>query len=310
MINCYSNVFGIPTPGCDLKTACWVHLTAPSEAELRQVSGELDIPADFLTDPLDVDERARIELDDDCLLIVLHTPVRAQADDAVPFFTVPLGIVLKNGRLVTVSVQSIDIMELFLAGKVKNFAPDQHARFVLQIFLQTAILFLKYLKDINRKTNSYEKELHRAMKNEELIHLVNLEKSLVFFTSAIKANEIIMARIQRADIIKLGEQDLELLEDAITENLQAIYMTKVYSNILSGMMDAFASIISNNLNVVMKFLTTVTIVLMIPNLVFSFFGMNVKLPFQEQEWGVVATLIMALLATVVGVLIVLRRRLF
>lgn len=310
MITCYTHAFGIPTPGCDIKDACWVNLTAPSESEISDVSQSLDIPLDFLTDPLDLDERARIEIDDNCLLIVLHTPVRRTAGDSVPFATVPLGIVFKNGCLVTISVQPIDIMEFFLNRRVKNFAPDQHARFVIQIFNQTAILFLKYLTEINKKTNASEMELHRAMKNEELIKLLNLEKSLVYFTTSIKANEIIMARIQRADIIKMNEQEHELLEDAITENLQAIHMTRIYSNILSGMMDAFASIISNNLNVVMKFLTTVTIMLMIPNLVFSFFGQNVKLPFQEHEAGVIVTLVVAVLATVGGVWMVVKRRLF
>jgi len=310
MIDCYSIAFGVPTPGCDLKNACWLNLTAPEEKEIKDVAEGLGIPRDFLTDPLDLDERARIEFDDDCLLIVLHTPVRNEEDDMVPFSTVPLGIVVKNGCLVTVSSQPIDIMELFLSRRVKTFSPGQHARFVIQIFHQTAILFLKYLKEINRKTNAYEQELHRAMKNEELIKLVNLEKSLVYFTTSIKANEIIMARIQRADIIKMNEQEQELLDDAITENLQAIHMTKIFSNILSGMMDAFASIISNNLNVVMKFLTTVTIVLMIPNLVFSFFGMNVKLPFQGSDAGVWATLGLSALATVGGVWLIVKRRLF
>ncbi len=310
MIDCYSNAFGLPTPGCDLGDACWINLTAPTEQEIRLVAERFGIPQDFLSDPLDLDERARIELEDDCLLIVLHTPVRNDDASAVPFMTVPLGIVLKNGRLLTVASQHIDVLELFLSRRIKAFAPDLHARFVIQIFHQTAILFLKYLKEINKKTNTYEAELHKAMKNEELIKLVNLEKSLVYFTTSIKANEIIMARIQRADIIKMREPELDILEDAITENLQAIHMTKIYSNILSGMMDAFASIISNNLNVVKKFLTTVTIMLMIPNLIFSFFGMNVKLPFQESDLGALATLVVAGLATVAGVWLIVKRRMF
>ena len=310
MIDCYSVAFGVATPGCGLSGACWVNLAAPTEEEIRQVAGTFSIPQDFLTDPLDLDERARIEIDGQCLLVVLHTPVRDREDGSVPFRTVPLGIVLKNGCLVTVSSQPIDIMELFLSRKVKNFSPEHPARFVIQIFHQNSILFLKYLKEINRKTNAYEQELHRAMKNEELIMLVNLEKSLVYFTTSINANEIIMARIQRADVIKMSAQEAELLDDAITENLQAIHMTKIYTNILSGMMDAFASIISNNLNVVMKFLTTVTIVLMIPNLVFSFYGMNVKLPFQESEAGVLTTLAVAGIATAAGVWLLVRRRLF
>lgn len=310
MIDCYSVAFGVATPGCGLDRACWVNLTAPSEDDIREVGARFGIPQDFLTDPLDLDERARIEIDEDCLLIVLHTPVRDREGGSIPFSTVPLGIVLKNGCLVTVSSQPIDIMELFLSHRVKNFSPEHPARFVIQIFHQTSIVFLKYLKEINRKTNAYEQELHRAMKNEELIKLVNLEKSLVYFTTSIKANEIIMARIQRSDVIKMSAQEAELLDDAITENLQAIHMTKIYTNILSGMMDAFASIISNNLNVVMKFLTTVTIVLMIPNLVFSFFGMNVKLPFQEGEAGLWATLALAGALTAAGVWLLVKRRLF
>ena len=310
MLQCYSSLYGTPAPGCDLASCSWAHLNAPDEKELLQVSELLGIPMDFLTDPLDVDERARIEIDDECLLMVLHTPVRVEDGESVPFGTVPLGIILKNGCLVTVASRHIDIMDLFLSGKVKHFSADQPVRFVIQIFHQTAILFLKYLKEINKITNAYEKELHRAMKNEELIGLVNMEKSLVFFSTAIKANEIIMSRIQRSEIIKMSSQDIDLLDDAITENLQAIYMTKIYSNILSGMMNAFASIISNNLNGVMKFLTTVTIVLMIPNLVFSFFGQNVKIPIGESEHGMLITIGLAAVAALAGVWIGMRRRLF
>lgn len=192
--------------------------------------------------------------------------------------------------LITVCSKDVEVISDFVNGKAKNFFTENRSCFLLQAFLRTALLYLKHLKEINKRTNAIEDELEKAMKNEELIKLLNLEKSLVFFTTSLKSNELMMERLQKTEIVKLDPDDKELLEDVFIENKQAIEMSNVYSNILSGMMDAFASVISNNLNVVLKLLTAVTIILMIPTLIASIYGMNVRLPFQNSPQAFLITI--------------------
>ncbi|GAK49877.1 magnesium and cobalt transport protein [Candidatus Moduliflexus flocculans] len=260
----------------------WIHLTSPTDEELQHIYRIFQgmVPMDFLTDPLDINERSRIEVDDHSVLIIARFPVFNQSRD-IAFTTQPVGIIYTEDAILTICCQDSDIFADFINGKVKNFSTQFRSRFMLQLFLKIALRYLSYLKEINLRTAEIEKELHQAMKNEELIKLLNLEKSLVFFTTSLKSNEIVMERLQKIPMIKMYPDDQDLLEEVMIENKQAIEMANIYSNILSGMMDAFASIISNNLNVVMKFLTSVTIILALPTLVASIYGMNVALPFQD-----------------------------
>ncbi|WP_027184326.1 magnesium transporter CorA family protein [Desulfovibrio inopinatus] len=287
MITIYKSIDGKLTTVDRIEDNTWVNVIRPNERELQELSEETGIPIDFLADPLDIDERARIEMENGALLVVLHTPVRNEEEDMddVPFTTLPVGVIIKDRFIVTVCLKPNDIIEHFALSRVKNFRLHDRSRFAIQLFHHTAVLFLKHLKEINRKTNQLETELHKSMRNEVLIKLLNIEKSLVYFMTSVRANEIIMTRLQRGDIIDLNEVEKDLLEDTVTENLQAIHMTKIYSNILSGMMDAFASVISNNLNVVMKFLTAVTIILQIPILIASVYGMNIELPLQHNLYA-------------------------
>ncbi len=271
-------------PADKIERHCLINLIRPEKIELEALSDEMDIPSDFLTDPLDIDERSRIEIEDGVLLIVLRLPKFDETNSEIPFTTIPAGIILtRDDTIVIISSHNImDILELF-SGKTKGIVAGKRSSVVLQIFLKTGLFYLKYLKELNKRTGEIEKELQKSLKNEELIKLLNIEKSLVYFTTSLKSNELMMERLLKTELLKLTADDKDKLEDVLIDNRQAIEMANIYSNILSGMMDAFASVISNNLNVVMKILTSITIILMIPTLTASIYGMNIELPFQHSS---------------------------
>jgi len=294
----------------EIEKNCWINFSNPTNGELGKLSEKLNIPLDFLTDPLDVDERARIEMEDKCVLIILRIPHFDEKNLDIPYITLPIGIIFVEDLVITVCSKDVEVISDFINGKAKNFSTENRSRFLLQVFLRTALLYLKHLKEINKRTNAIEDELEKAMKNEELIKLLNLEKSLVFFTTSLKSNELMMERLQKTEIVKLDPDDKELLEDVFIENKQAIEMSNVYSNILSGMMDAFASVISNNLNVVLKLLTAVTIILMIPTLIASIYGMNVRLPFQNSPYAFLITVGISFVLSVMGIFVFIKRRWF
>ena len=257
-----------------------MHVSNPSNQELALLVERFGIPLDFLTDPLDLDERARLETEDGARLIVLRVPHLDSWTDDIPVTTLPIGIVLVGDLVITVSAIDSEVIGDFKQGRVRNFATHDQNRFVLQLFLRTTLLFLRYLRDINRVSNNVEKDLHRSARNEQLIRLLNLEKCLVFISTSLRSNAFMMEKFHNAVYSRLDQDDQDLLDEVIIENKQAMDMAKIYSSILSNMMGAFASLISNNLNTVVKTLTTITIILMIPTLVASFYGMNVDLPLQ------------------------------
>jgi magnesium transporter len=287
----------------NIEENCWVYMIDPKKEELDRVVQELQVPLDFLTDPLDIDERSRLEAEEGVTLSVLRVP-RFEGDEAdIPFTTVPLGIILTKDLFITISSRETIILSDFIEGNERNFSTEKRNHFLFRVYLKTALLYLRYLKEINKKTSAIEDELQLSLKNEELVKLFNMEKSLVYFMTALKTDELMIERLQRTNYIKLNQEDNELLEDVTVEYKQAIEMANVYSNILSGMMDAFASVISNNLNVVLKFLTSVTIILMIPTLVASIYGMNVKLPFQDSPHAFLITMIISFSASIIGIVI-------
>lgn len=267
-----------------VEKGCWIKMINPSEAEIRQISGELGIEPDMLRDPLDDEEKPRIEKEENSLLIIVDIPIQGQDDEITTFDTLPLGmLVVEDSYFVTVCLKENPILDEFANQRIKGFFTFKKTRFILQLLYRIATYYLRYLKQINRLNDHIERQIRRSMKNQELFALLNLEKSLVYFTTSLRSNEIVMEKLLRAKILKLYPEDEEIMEEAIIENKQAIEMAHIYSNILSGMMDAFASVISNNLNMVMKFLTSITIVLSIPTMVASFFGMNVILPLNFQS---------------------------
>ena len=289
---------------------CWIHILQPNYVELSEVSKALDIPEEFLTDPLDQDERARVEVEDGYILIILRIPYLDKEHPDIPYNTAPVGIIYSEHNIVTISSMETEILTTFVSKKLKSFSLKNKEKFIFLIFLRTAIMYLKYLRQISNMTNEIEKALHKSMKNQELIKLLDLEKSLVYITTALKANEIMINRLAAIKKFKINAEDKDLLEDVIVEYRQAIEMSSVYSNILSGMMDAFASVISNNLNVVMKLLTSISIILMFPTLVASIYGMNVALPFQNSPHAFLITMIIAFGISAVGVLLFTYRRWF
>lgn len=283
-----------------IQKGCWINLVSPSDDEIIQVCRELKISADYIKDSLDYEEKARIdtEEDDGTVLFVIDVPTIEKESESYSYSTMPLGIIIvRDDYIITVSLRKSIVIEKFIKSKVKSFVTYMKSRFLFQIMLENASSYLTYLKRINKETEIAESTLKHSMKNRELLKMLSLEKSLVYFTTSIKSNEVVMEKTLRGKFIKLYEDDEDILEDAIIENKQAIEMGKIYSDILNGTMDAYASIISNNLNGVMKFLTSITIVLAIPTMVSSFWGMNVELPFQNNINGFQIMIAISILLT-------------
>ncbi len=294
----------------DYESGAWVHVVNPTPQEIEALVARFTIPPDFLTDPLDVDERARVEREEGNTLILLRTP-RREADEAdIPFTTLPVGIILTQGLIITISLMEADVVHEILAGRVRNLSTGNRTRFVLTLFVRTSLLFLRYLKEINRMTGSIEKDLHKALKNIQLIRLLNMEKSLVFFITSLRSNALMLEKFNTSGCMRMDEDDRDIFEEVVIENKQAIEMANIYTSILSGTMDAYASIISNNLNVVIKLLTTVTIILMIPTLVASIYGMNVELPFQHNSFAFLIIVAISAILSAIGIGIFWRKQFF
>ncbi|AIE61281.1 magnesium transporter CorA family protein [Bacillus methanolicus] len=295
----------------EITKGCWINLVSPTEQEISHVANKLQIPLDFLKDPLDEEERSRIEKDDNNILIIVNIPVVSKDENEIPIYdTTPLGMIITNQCFITVCLKDNPILEAFARNKVKQFFTYKKTRFSFQILYLIATFFLKYLKHISKKTDEIEKELHQSMKNKELFSLLNLEKSLVYFTTSLKSNNIVMQKMLKSNYLKMYEDDEELLEDVIIENQQAIEMAETHTTILSGMMDAFASVISNNLNIVMKFLTSITIILTLPTMVASFYGMNVPIPFQHYPHAFFVAIIISILLSSITAFIFWKKRFF
>ncbi len=276
---------------------CWVNLFAPTVDEIRRVETELAILPNFIRDPLDDEEKPHIDDEDNQILVVIDIPYVYEEDGAQIYETMPMGIIVTDDYMITVSFRKNEIIEAVKRNRIKDFSTQKHTRFAYQILFIASKEFLRYLRLIDKKSYDAERTLRKAMKNKELFMLLQLEKSLVFFTTSLKSNEIVMERLLRGKGLKKYEEDQDLLEDVIIENKQAIEMANIYSSILSGMMDAYASVISNNLNMVMKFLASITIVLSIPTMIASFWGMNVGVPWQGNIMGFVYVGAISALAT-------------
>jgi magnesium transporter len=253
----------------------WIRLSSPAEAELARVAESQCIPLEFLKAALDEEERPRIDADDGVVLIVLDVPMVTEFEGIKTLTTLPLGIIIADKLIVTVCNRQTPILDDFIAGKVRHFHTAKKTRFLFQIFYRNASSYLHHLRQIERSISRIEVELHRSMKNEELFQMMELEKSLIYFSTSLKSNEAVLERVLRTKPLKMYDDDAEFLEDVIIENRQAMEMSQIYLHILNGMTQAFATIISNNLNIVMKFLASITIIIAIPTMIASFYGMNV-----------------------------------
>jgi magnesium transporter len=286
---------------------CWVQVVDPNPEEMRQLK-ELGLPYDFITYPLDIDERARSEREDDgTLLIIVRVPIFQGMISDIPYSTMPLGIIVTDKFIVTISRQDYSVIQQFAEGRMRGFSTAKRYRFILRILHDLATDYLAKLREISRATDGLEDKLQSSMKNKEVLELLKYQKSLVVFNQGIKSNEVLIERLQRMKIFTQYDKDEDLLEDVITENQQALGMIDISTNILNSMMDAFASIISNNLNVVMKFLASMTIILSIPTIVTSFFGMNVGLPMADHPLAYL-WIIVLFVAICAGVVILFLKR--
>jgi len=287
-------------------TGCWIHAIDPNPGEIAKLQ-DLGIPTDYLTYPLDVDERARTERENGDLLIVLRVPYFQGQSADIPYTTLPLGIILSKGYLLTVCKQDIDLMQTLTSGRLRSLSTVKRNRFILRLLLLTASKYLQYLREITKMVDLLEDQLQLSYRNKEVLELLKYQKSLTYFTTALKSNELMMERLYRSGLFKTYPDDEDLLEDVLTENQQAIEMTNITSNILSSMMDAFASIISNNQNSVMKFLAATTIVLSLPTMIASFYGMNVKLPFEDISWAFLIPLGLSIAVVIPVILFFVKR---
>ena len=287
---------------------CWVALTKPTMEELETVSATTGIDIDDLRAPLDDEERSRVEIENDYVVILVDIP---SLDEKDRYVTIPLGIYTTEKIIVTVCLEETPVLKAFMNNREREFYTFKKTRFVFQILYRNATSYLRYLRIIDRKSEQIEEKLHISQRNKELIELLELEKSLVYFTTSLRSNETVLEKLLRTEKIKKYPEDEDLLEDVIVENKQAIEMANIYSGILSGMMDAFASVISNNLNIVMKFLATVTIVLSIPTMIASFFGMNFdNIPLGHSPFGFFTIIVLTLIISGVVALLFRKKDLF
>lgn len=291
------------------ESGSWVNVLPPlKQEEFSELSESLEIPVDFLKDSLDIDERSRYEVDDNVKLIVIKTPTENNSfneSDAF-YITIPICIILTHHQIVTVNSFENEAIKKFL-NTFQNRHPDKKNMMVLKIFEKITINFQDYLKEINMHRNTTEQKLYDAQRNEELLQLMRIQKSLVYFVTALRSNELLMMKLARTNILQLNEDEKDFLDDLIVETSQALETAHTYTNILSSTLDAFASIISNNQNLVLKRLSTLTIFLSIPVLIASIYGMNVPIPYKDTPYAFWAPVTISLIILAFVVINYLRR---
>ncbi len=312
MIKIYKTINDVTKEINDLESGVWINLTNPTQSELTTVRLRYNVDESQLKAALDEEETPRIDVEDESTLFIIDVPF--PYEDEVNkggriYGTIPLGIVISDEAIITVSTEEIKPLTDFTKMRVKGFHTEKQTRMILQIMYKNATYYLFYLKQIDRISESIQKELHKSMKNEELLELLSLEKSLVYFTTSLKSNEVVFEKMMRLDSIKQYADDKDLLEDVIIENKQAIEMSETYSNILNGIMGAVGSIISNNLNIEMKSLAAITIILAIPNIVAGIMGMNVRVPFAESPFGFIILMGIIISITISAIYYMLKKKL-
>ena len=297
MLNFYKTIDGKVSQIHAVEDGCWVCAICPTAPEGRYLVDVLGLEQDFVRAALDEEESSRVESEEEQTLVIVDVPTAERQDEekTVVYSTMPMAIITNNRFITTVCLRENAVISELSQGLVKNIQTHLRTQFLLNILLRIATRFLQYLKQIDKISYTTENLLHKTMRNKELIQILGLEKSLVYFSTSLKSTEVTLEKILRGRIIKLYDADEELLEDVIIEVKQAIEMCSIYSNVLSNTMDAFASIINNNMNIVMKTLTALTMVMALPNIVFGLYGINVNdlpLPY---FWFVVSTAIVLML---------------
>jgi len=293
-----------------IEDGAWVHLTDPSREEVSKVSRELGIEEDFLRAALDEEETARIETEDGVTLVVVDIPVVVPDGESFFYDCTPLGIIITEKNFITVCLEDTGVIEDFWVGRVRGVDTHKKTRLMLQMFYKNSSKYLLYLRQIYKASSQMENALHKSMKNRELMQMLKLEKSLVFFSTSLQSNEVVLEKLLKSGMVRKYPDDEDLLEDVIIENKQAIEMCHIYRDILSGTMDAFASVISNNLNMVMKLLASVTIVLAIPTIFFSLWGINTGVPWQGDIMGFWIVIGIAVVVTGAVALLLWKKKMF
>jgi magnesium transporter len=290
----------------------WVNVSPPlKQEEFSELSEELDIPLDFLTDSLDIDERSRFETEDNVKLIVIKTPTENNSfnESDAYYITIPICVILTHKQIVTVNSFENGAIKKFL-NTFQNRHPDNRKMMVLKIIEKIIHTYMEYLKEINQRRNILEQKLYAANRNEQLLQLMRIQKSLVYFVTALRSNEMLLMKMERTNFLGLNEEEREFLSDLIVDNSQALEMANIYTNILSSSLDAFASIIANNQNEVLKRLSVITIVLSFPVLVASIYGMNVPIPFQHDTSSFYIPILGSLLVSLLVGWFFLRSKIF
>lgn len=280
----------------------WINCAAPTDEELQKLTHISGIPVDVLQTALDREERSHVELEDEYIFVVVNTPVVLEMDE---YDALPLGIFVTRQYFITVCLEPCEVIAKFLSNSTVTFHTYKKTRFLFQILSTASSSFLYFLQQIYKKTDVIEDQVRKSLQNKELFRMLELQKSLVYFNSALHANENVMERLMRFrtssvnSLLKMYEEDEDLLEDVIIENKQALEMVDIYTNILSSMMASFSSIISNRLSQIMKFLTSMTILLAVPTLVYSLWGVNVQVPMADNPFGFLTLILFGVLLTIV-----------
>lgn len=297
----------------EAQEGCWIALTNPTATEIFEISEQFGIEVDDLRASLDEEERSRIEVEDNYTLILVDIPTIEERNEKDWYGTIPLGIIITDKMIFTICLEDTQVLTRFMEGRVRNFFTYMKTRFILQILYRNASMYLRYLRIIDKKSEQVEEKMHLSTRNQELVELLELEKSLVYFSTSLRSNEVVLEKLMKIEAIKKYPEDTELLEDVIIENKQAMEMANIYSGILTNMIDAFASIISNNLNIIMKVLAIITIVMSIPTIVFSAYGMNVNLagmPFSGSPWGFTIIILLSVAVSIIAAVILTKKRFF
>jgi magnesium transporter len=297
LIQLFKNIEGVTTTVDNPENGTWINILPPfRQEEFTDIADKLDVPIEFLQDSLDIDERPRFEVADNVKMIVIKTPTENNSfnDSDAYYITIPICIILTHHQIITVNSFENGAIKKFL-NTFQNRHPDKRNMMVLKIFEKVTQAFIEYLKEINHRRNMLEQRLYEANRNEELFELMRIQKSLVYIVTALRSNELLLIKLERTNMLGLTEDEKELLNDQIIDMSQALEMANIYTNILSSTLDAFASIIANNQNLVLKRLAGITIILQFPVLVASIFGMNVPIPYQENKYAFYMPIILAVL---------------
>ena len=289
---------------------CWIHLQSPTREEIEGLNARFALDPTYLQAALDEEESARIERDDDQTLIIVDVPYVEAEDNGFSYSTIPMGIIMVDDVIITVATRESAIINDFTEERVRGFWTYKRTRFILQLLNRNATRYLSYLKQIDKASTLVHKRLQESLRNRELIQMMQLEKSLVYFSTSLKGNEMVLEKMMRMDMLRKYPEDADLLEDVIVENKQAIEMCAIYRDIMSGTMDAYASIISNNLNIVMKILTSLTVILSVPTLFAAFWGMNTDVPFSGTLWGFWVVVGISLLAAFGAFVLLWKKKMF